>query len=134
MASFRTTRMSGVDRGRETRFSSHCGESSHCTARARWQLLRAAVGGPSRDSLVTVRARSRWVGRPAAGQFQASMSGIKIPGSAWRLLVSSGSAVRGINERLDHGRGSRMGGDERGQDAGPPVHAVRSGTSSSWTG
>ena len=69
--------MSGVDRVLETRFSSHCGESSHCTARARWQLLK----------------------QPSAG--------------------------RGIKERLGHGRESRMGGDERGQDAGPLVHAVR---------
>ena len=31
----------------------------------------------------------------------------------------------GINERLEHGRASRMGGDERGQDADPRVHAAR---------
>ena|SRR5215469_10859303 len=59
MDSFRTTRMSNVDRVRETRFSSHCSESSHCIAKPGWQLLKVAVGGPSRDSLVTVRARSR---------------------------------------------------------------------------
>ena len=29
------------------------------------------------------------------------------------------------NECLDHGCEFGMGGDERGQDAGPPVHAVR---------
>jgi hypothetical protein len=40
-------------------------DSSHCTARARRQLLKVAVGDPSRDSLVTVRARSRWAGEPA---------------------------------------------------------------------
>ena len=43
-------------------------------------MVKVADGGPSRDSLVTVRARSRWVGRPAAGQFQASMSRITIQG------------------------------------------------------
>jgi hypothetical protein len=31
----------------------------------------------------------------------------------------------GINERLDHGHESRMGGDQRGQDANSLVHAVR---------
>jgi hypothetical protein len=84
----------------------------------------AAVGGPSRDSLVTVRARSR-PGRSPRGR---AVSGLDEPHQgprlAWRVLVSSGSAG-GINEYLDNGRESRMGGDERGQDAGPPVHAVR---------
>jgi hypothetical protein len=99
-------------------------DSSHCTARARRQLLKAAAGGPSRDSLVTVRARSRWAGRLAAGRFQASMSRLKIqspPGdcrcrpvrqarvtSAWITAASLGWA-----------------GDERGQDADSPVQAVR---------
>ena len=30
------------------------------------QLMKGAVGGPSWDNLVTVRARSRWVDRPAS--------------------------------------------------------------------
>jgi hypothetical protein len=61
-------------------------DSFHCRAGARRQLLKVADGGPSRDSLVTVRARSRWAGRPAAGRFRASMSRIKIqspPGGCW---------------------------------------------------
>jgi len=33
-------------------------ESSHCTGRVRQQLLRVAVGGPSRDSLATGRMSS----------------------------------------------------------------------------
>jgi hypothetical protein len=68
----------GVERARETLFSSHCSDSSHCTARTRRQVLKAAVGGRSRDSLVTVQAGA---GRPAAGRFQASMSRIKIQDS-----------------------------------------------------
>ena len=51
------------------------------------QLLKVAVGGPSRDGLVTVRARSRWVGRPGAGRFQDPMSRIKILGASGGCLV-----------------------------------------------
>ena len=51
------------------------------------------------------------------------MSRIKIQGR-----LAAAGVVRlggpGINEALDHGRESPMGG-ERGQDAGPPVQAVR---------
>ena len=65
----------------------------------RWQ----PPGGPSRDSLVTVRGRSRWAGRPAAGRFYCLDEPHQDPGSAWRLLVSSGSASRRGNECLDHG-------------------------------
>jgi hypothetical protein len=54
MGNFRTTRTSGVERARETLFSFHCSESTHGTATARRQLLKAAAGGPPRDSLVTV--------------------------------------------------------------------------------
>ena len=39
--------------------------------------------------------------------------------------MSSGSAGRGVSEDLDRGCESGVGGDERGQDAGPPGHAVR---------
>ena len=88
------------------------------------QLLKVAVGGPSWDSLVTARTRSPWAGRPAAGRFSPGEPH-QDPGSVWRLLVSSGSAGPGGNECLDRGCESGMGGDERGQDAGPPVHAVR---------
>jgi hypothetical protein len=49
--------------------SSRRSGSSHCPARARGQLLKAAAGG--RDSLVTVRARSRRAGRSGAGRFPA---------------------------------------------------------------
>ena len=88
------------------------------------QLLKAAAGGPSRDSLVTVRARSRRAGRAAAGRFPVPVSRIKIqgpPGGCW----CHPARQAGINECLDRGRESRMGGDQRGQDADPAVHAVR---------
>ena len=86
-------------------------------------MLKVAAGGLCRDSLVTVRARSRRVGRPAAGQLQASMSRTKIRGR-----LAAAGVIRlgrpGINEYTDHGRESRICGEERGQDGGPPVHAV----------
>jgi hypothetical protein len=124
MDSFPTIRMSGVDRVRETLFSSHCSESSQCTARA-----RAAVAEGSRRRAVPERSghcpgEVTLVGRPAAGRFQASMSRIKFqgaPGGCW----CHPARQAGINECLDHGRESGMGGDERGQDADPAVHAVR---------
>ena len=52
------------------------------------------------------------------------MSRIKIqcpPGAAGVVRLGGSEG----NEGLDHGRESGMGGDERGQDAGAPVHAVR---------
>ena len=126
--------MSGVDRslGDALRLPLHC-ESSHCTARGRLQLLKVAVGRPFRDSLVLVRARSHWVGRPAAGRFQAAMSRIKIqgpPGGCWCRLARQAEG----NECVDHGCGSVMGGGERGQEAGLRFTPSGSGTSSSWTG
>ena len=99
-------------------------ESSHCTASARRQLRKIAVGRPSRDSLLTVRARSRWAGRPAAGRFQASMSRIKIqssPGGCWCGPARQAGVMRGWITAASLG----WAGDERGQDADPPVHAVR---------
>ena len=134
MDSFRTTRMSGVDRVRETRFSSHCGESSHCTARARWQLLKAAVGGPSRDSLVTVRARSRRGGRPAARAVSGLDEPHQDPRLAWRLLVSSGSVGRGLTSTSIT---VASPGWAATSEARTPTHRFTpsgSGTSSSWTG
>ena len=99
-------------------------DSAHCTARARRQLLKVAGGGPSRDSLLTVRARSRWAGRPAAGRFQASMSHIKIQsplGGCWCRPARQAGVMRGWITAASLG----WAGDERGQDADPPVHAVR---------
>ena len=52
------------------------------------------------------------------------MSRIKIqcpPGAAGVVRLGGPEG----NEGLDQGRESRMGGDERGQDADPLVHAVR---------
>ena len=52
------------------------------------------------------------------------MSRIKIqgpPGGCW----CHPARQAGINECLDRGRESRMGGDQRGQDANSLVHAVR---------
>ena len=98
-------------------------ESSHRTASARRQLRKIAVGRPSRDSLLTVRARSPWAGRPAAGRFQASMRRIKIqspPGGCWCRLARQAGVMRGWITATSLG----WAGDERGQDADPPVHAV----------
>jgi hypothetical protein len=98
----------GTSPGDALQLPSHS-ESSHCTARAGRQLLMAAVGRAVPDSLVTVRARSRWAGRPAAGRFQASMSRIKIqdpPGSCWCRPARQA----GNNECPDHGCESEMGG------------------------
>ena len=99
-------------------------DSAHCTVRARRQLLKVAGGRPSRDSLLTVRARSRWAGRPAAGRFQASMRRIKIqspPGGCWCRPARQAGVMRGWITAASLG----WAGDERGQDADPPVHAVR---------
>ena len=65
------------------------------------QLLKAAAGGLSRDSLAIARVRSRWVGRPAAGRFQASMSRINIqdPPGGCRCHPARQA---GRNECLDH--------------------------------
>src|SRR5215469_3720289 len=126
--------MNSVDRVLETRLSPHCSEGSHCTAKARAAGAEGSRRWPSRGSLVTVWGEVT-LGGSSSGQ---AVSGLdephQDPGSAWRLLVSSGSACRRLTNAWDHGRESRMGGDERGQGAGPPVHAVPSGTSSSWTG
>ena len=102
-----------MERIQETLFSSHRSECTHCTARARRQLLKAAVNGPPRDSLVTVRARSRWAGRLAAGRYQVSMGRIKI-----KVRLAAAGIVR-----LDRPEG--WAGNEGGQDADPPVHAAR---------
>jgi hypothetical protein len=109
MGYFRTTRASGVERTQKTLFSSHRSECTHCTARARRQLLKAAADGPPQDSLVTVRARSRWAGRPAAGRYQASMGRIKI-----QVRLAAAGIVRlgrpEGNKCLDHGCEPGMGG------------------------
>ena len=84
-------------------------ESSHCTARARRQLLKAAAGRPSQDNLVNARTRSRPAGRPAAGRFRASTSRIKIPGPPGGGWCRPASTGRG-NECLDHGCEPGMGG------------------------
>ena len=47
------------------------------------QLWKVAAGGPSRNSRVTVRARSRWAGRPAAGRSRATAA--RIPAHAVRV-------------------------------------------------
>ena len=97
-------------------------------------MLKAAVGGPSRDSLFTVRARARRVGRPAAGQFQASMSRIKNPGSAWRLLVSSGSAGRGLTSTRITAVSPGSAARSEARTAAHRFTPSGSGTPSSWTG
>ena len=110
MSNFRTTQTNGVERVRETLFSSHRTAKAPIAQREPGgSLLMAAVGRAVPDSLVTVRARSRWAGRPAAGRFQASMSRIKIqdpPGSCWCRPARQA----GNNECPDHGCESEMGG------------------------
>jgi hypothetical protein len=59
-----------------------------------------------------------------AGRFQAWVSRVKIqglPGGCWRRPARKA----GGHECLDHGCETGMGGDGLGQDAGPPVPAVR---------
>jgi hypothetical protein len=46
MDNFRTFHLSGVERVLETLPGSHCSDSSHCTARARRQLPKAACAVP----------------------------------------------------------------------------------------
>jgi hypothetical protein len=70
--------------------------------------VKAAAGGPTGNSLVTARARSRWAGRPAAQAVPASMSRIKIHDLAAAAVV--GSAGHGNNETLDHGCEPGTGG------------------------
>ena len=65
------------------------------------QLLKAAAGGLSRDSLAIARVRSRWVGRPAAGRFQASMSRINIQDPPGGCRCHPARQAGG-NECLDH--------------------------------
>jgi hypothetical protein len=124
MGSFRTIRTSGVARAErdapqlpwQRKLPSH-------TARARAAVTEGSRRRADRDSLVSVR-------RGHAGQVVQRPGGSRPgeprhdPGSAWRLLVSSGPASRG-NGCLDYGCESGWAGDERGQDADPPVHAVR---------
>ena len=61
---------------------------------------------------VTVRARSRWAGRLAAGRYQVSMGRIKL-----KVRLAAAGIVR-----LDRPEG--WAGNEGGQDADPPVHAA----------
>ena len=89
-----------------------------------WRLLKVAVGGAVAGPAWSPSGRGH-AGRPSrCGRFQASMSRIRS-----RVRFAAADVIRlgrpGINECLDHGRESGMGGDERGQDADPPVHAVR---------
>ena len=96
MGNFRTTRTSGVERVRETLFSSYRTGSSDCTARARRQVVKAAAGGPGRPGPSGHCPGEVKLGRSCSGR---AVSGPgephQDPGSAWRLPVSYGSAVRG---------------------------------------
>ena len=61
MSNFRTTRTSGVERIPETFLSSHRSESSHDTARARQQLLKAAGPSPGGYAVLAAGAGSALV-------------------------------------------------------------------------
>ena len=91
---------------------------------------RRAVSGPPGHCPGEVK-----LGRPSSGRtVPGPGEPHQDPGSAWRLPVSSGSAVRGETSARITVASPGWAGDERGQDAGPPVRAVRARTSSSWTG
>jgi len=77
----------------------------------------------ARHSLVAARARSRWARRPAAEAIAASMSPSR--STVWPLAVSSRSAVHGITSAWIPAASMEPAGNEQGQDADPPVHAVR---------
>jgi len=90
-----------------------------------WQLLTAATGRPSRDSLVTARRGHARQAVQRPGSFRPDEPHHH-PASDWRLLVSSGPAGQwSVNEGPDHGCELGWGSDARGQDSDPPVHAVR---------
>ena len=113
MSKFRTTRTSGVERVRETLFSSHfgshCSEGSHGTG----HRPAAATEGSRRravpDSLVTVPGELTLDRSFCGRRFQASMSRIKIqspPGGWW----CHPARQAGGNECLDHGCEPGLGG------------------------
>jgi hypothetical protein len=122
MDNFRTSRTSGVERAQKTLASSHRTEGTHLHSKS----LAATEGSrrqAARDSLVAARARSRWARRPAAEAIAASMSPSR--STVWPLPVSSGSAVHGITSAWIPAASMGPAGNEQGQDADPPVHAVR---------
>jgi hypothetical protein len=123
MSNFRTARTSGVERLRETLFSSLHSESSHCTAKSpapatEGSRRRGRPGDSHRPREVTLgRSSSGW-----------AVSGLdephQDPESAWRLLVSSRLAGWATSAWIT---AASLGWarDERGHDADPPDHAVR---------
>jgi hypothetical protein len=118
MDHFRTTRASGAERIQKTLFSSHRSECTHCTAKARRQLPKAAANGPPQDSLVTVRPRSRWqvLHRPGGIRSRWAASRSR---SAWRLPVSSGLAGRRVTSAWITAASLGWAGDERGPGRRP---------------
>ena len=134
MGSFRTARISGVDRVRETLFSSRCSEGSDCTARARAAVAegsrrRAVPGQPGHCPREVTPGRSP-SGRAASGLDEPHQD----PGPAWRLLVSSGSAGRRLTGASIT---AASPGSAARSEARTPAHRFTpsgSGTSSSWTG
>jgi hypothetical protein len=88
------------------------------------QLLKVAASRPVQGSLVTVRqSHARQViQRP--GGFRPDEPHHH-PGSDWRLLVSSGPAGQWSTSAWIVAASLGWEGDPRGQDADPPVHAVR---------
>jgi hypothetical protein len=85
------------------------------TARAPRQLLKVAA----RRSIPGQSGHC-----PGAGRSQASMSRIKIqgpPGGCWRRPARKA----GVTSAWITAASLEWAGDERGQDADPPVHAVR---------
>jgi hypothetical protein len=128
MDSFRTTRMSGVDRVRKTRFSSHCTATARAEG-ADGSRRRAVPGQPGHCPREVTPGRSP-SGRAVSGLDEPHQD----PVSAWRLLVSSGSAGRGLTTTSIT---AASPGSAARSEARTPAHRFTpsgSGTSSSWTG